>query len=460
MSDIILIDSDTDGPPAKRHKPGVLSSPEPVTVELLETSLASTSLDESDLLQLLTHQYVAIKNKSPTPTNFEHYKEVTRETRNFLKLHGTVPFLEKYLKETATSEDLIDLILTLGFLPRHLPASDDERLLGLIKLLHLAIKKVRMMRTRLSSFNTVDDVVDKILSAKRIVVITGAGISTSLGIPDFRSSKGFYSQLESLGLNDPQEVFDLGLFHADPLVFYLIAHMILPPENVYLPLHSFIKLLQMKGKLLRNYTQNIDNLESYAGIKPDLLIQCHGSFAGATCVTCKYSVKGEKIFGDIRNKQIPYCPKCTPKRKKLMKNDEAYMPESYGVLKPDITFFGEPLPKRFHDNIRQDLTQCDLLLSIGTSLKVAPVANIVEKIPEQVPQVLLNKDPIDHCNFDVSLLGYCDEVASYLVKKLEHHDKSWRIPHPKYDVIAGENGSNLQLNTIDADIGVYEISSV
>ncbi|KAK6455541.1 DHS-like NAD/FAD-binding domain-containing protein [Scheffersomyces xylosifermentans] len=379
------------------------------------------------------------------------------ETRRYLKQHGNLKFLEKFLPTAASSEDIIKLILQLGFIPRDLPSPTNANIMDLIRILNHAMIKVKSIRERLDTVKTIDDVLEQINKAKKILIITGAGISTSLGIPDFRSSKGFYSMVQHLGLSDPQEVFDLDIFHTDPSLFYSIAYMILPPEKIYSPLHSFITVLQKKGKLLRNYTQNIDNLESYAGVKAENLIQCHGSFATATCVTCKYQVKGEKIAPQIREKEIPYCPRCIKARKALLKkDDDAYIPESFGVFKPDITFFGEPLPKTFHDTIGKDLAECDLLISVGTSLKVAPVADIVDKVPESVPQILINKDPIDHCNFDVSLLGYCDDVASYLANRL---GDSWALPHEDYDTIRGTNpnGSNLELDLVDVDFREYQI---
>ncbi|KAK6197543.1 DHS-like NAD/FAD-binding domain-containing protein [Scheffersomyces amazonensis] len=392
--------------------------------------------------------------------------DLVAETRKYLKQHGTLKFLEKYLPTAASSEDILRLILKLGFFPRDIPSSalnndndeeNNENLMALIRILNRAMMKVKSIRNRLDNVKDINDVLRLLKTSKKILVITGAGISTSLGIPDFRSSQGFYNQLQHLGLSDPQEVFDLELFHTDPSLFYSIAYMILPPEKIYSPLHGFIKVLQSKGKLLRNYTQNIDNLESYAGISSSKLIQCHGSFATATCVTCNYQVKGETIFEQIRNKDIAYCPKCTKTRNQLLRDDEdVYISESFGVFKPDITFFGEPLPRAFHDSINQDLADCDLLISIGTSLKVAPVADIVDKVPPQVPQILINKDPINHCNFDVSLLGYCDDVASYLSNEL---GPTWDIDHEKYNKIRGVDplGSNLEVNLIDEEYREYEL---
>ncbi|KGU13150.1 NAD-dependent histone deacetylase SIR2 [Candida albicans P87] len=409
------------------------------------------------------------------------------ETRKYLKQNGTMKFLEKYLPTAASIENIIKLILQLGFVPKRKLNNglDENDIMEYIKILNHAIIKVKSIRERREDITTINDVLKLIENSKNIMVITGAGISTSLGIPDFRSSQGFYSMIQHLGLSDPQEVFDLDLFLNDPNIFYSIAHMILPPNQIYSPLHSFIKLLQDKNKLLRNYTQNIDNLESYAGIHKENLIQCHGSFATASCITCGYKVDGEIIFPEIKNKEIPYCPKCNEvkqsilkkekntksksKKKKKNKNKpyddddeeeeegETYFHESFGVMKPDITFFGEQLPENFKIAINQDINKVDLVLVIGTSLKVAPVADIVGKIPEHIPQILLNKDPINHCQFDVSLLGYCDDVASYIANEL---GESWDLPHPDYNKIRGEkNGENLSVQLLDSTLREYLISN-
>ena len=136
-------------------------------------------------------------------------------------------------------------------------------------------------------------------------------ISTSLGIPDFRSKEtGLYSQLQHLGLSDPQEVFDISTFREDPSIFYSVAKDILPSTKKFTPTHAFIRLLQEKGKLLTNFTQNIDNLEGHAGILPEKLIQCHGSFATASCVECNYKVRGEEIYRDLKAGRVPRCDRC------------------------------------------------------------------------------------------------------------------------------------------------------
>lgn len=387
-------------------------------------------------------------------------KSQCSSARLYLKSEGSMRFLDKYLPVAVGEEEILNLIILLGFVPKDLPHrntgnGNQGNIIQLIKTLQKAMNKVLGMRTKIGDFNSMAQVCAAINKALNILVLTGAGISTSLGIPDFRSSKGFYSKLGSLGLDDPQEVFDLEYFKEDPKIFYLIAHMILPPAAAYTPLHGFIRLLQDKGKLLRNYTQNIDNLELNVGILPEKLVQCHGLFATATCITCKYQTAGVNIYKQIREQEVPECPFCLKKRTKLLDLDDNRANIAlYGVMKPDITFFGEALPTQFHNTIKRDVEACDLLLCIGTLLKVAPVLEIVHRVPSDVPQILINKDMVLHCEFDVNLLGYCDDVVTYLCKLLGVRDHGWRINHPDFDKIAA---LDLECVDIDSGVGIYEI---
>ncbi len=136
-------------------------------------------------------------------------------------------------------------------------------------------------------------------------------ISTSLGIPDFRSKDtGFYSKLSASGISNPEDLFTLSTFDFDPKQFYSLAHDLLPPKGRFTPTHQFIRLLQDKGVLLRNYTQNIDNVEAAAGIAPDKMIHCHGSWATATCRICAKTVPGDVIFPNITRGEVAYCQYC------------------------------------------------------------------------------------------------------------------------------------------------------
>lgn len=331
--------------------------------------------------------------------------------------------------------------------PDFLEGQDDD---AYFSLLSYAFTRELKKRAKLTRYNTVDDAVALLKEKKNIIVLTGAGISTSLGIPDFRSAgTGLYSKLAHLGLNDPQEVFDLSVFRQDPTIFYSVAKDILPSEDRYTPTHQFIRMLQERGKLLTNYTQNIDNLESKAGILPEKLVQCHGSFATASCVKCGEKVVGDSIFAEIKAGKIPRCRKCpsgqsrsqsrkrktanssNSKRRRDFDRDSNSDSEfdlvssSAGVMKPDIIFFGEPLPDEFSQRLTQhDVDRVDLVIVIGTSLKVAPVSEVVPYLPSHIPQIYISREAIGHNNFDIDLLGDCDVVVAELCRRA-----GWELGH-------------------------------
>lgn len=339
--------------------------------------------------------------------------------------------------------------------PAFLEGAADDSYYG---LLSLAMTRELSKRAKLTKYNTIDDAVHLLKEAKNIIVLTGAGISTSLGIPDFRSKGiGLYSKLQHLGLNDPQEVFDITIFRQDPTIFYSVARDILPSNTRFSPTHAFIALLQNKGKLLTNYSQNIDNLEAKAGITPDKLVQCHGSFATATCVKCGHKVVGDTLFPEIKAGKIPRCRNCTQSvrgangggggsRKRKVNKDgterkvrrrhgdfdsnsdsefDVPLGANVGVMKPDITFFGEPLPDEFNKRLTEhDRDLVDLVIVIGTSLKVAPVSEVVPFLPPNIPQIYISRTPVSHVNFDIDLLGDCDVVVSELCRRA-----GWDLSH-------------------------------
>ncbi|RKO95511.1 SIR2-domain-containing protein, partial [Caulochytrium protostelioides] len=119
----------------------------------------------------------------------------------------------------------------------------------------------------------------------RIVVLSGAGISTAAGIPDFRTpGTGLYANLAKYRLPAPEAIFDLNYFRMRPDAFWTLARELDPSRYVPTYTHFFIRALHEQGWLLRNYTQNIDMLERKAGIPEDLLVEAHGTFATARCL--------------------------------------------------------------------------------------------------------------------------------------------------------------------------------
>ncbi|XP_066478120.1 NAD-dependent protein deacetylase sirtuin-1 [Tiliqua scincoides] len=260
-------------------------------------------------------------------------------------------------------------------------------------------------RKKRKDINTIEDAVKLLQECKKIIVLTGAGVSVSCGIPDFRSRDGIYARLavDFPDLPDPQAMFDIEYFRKDPRPFFKFAKEIYPGQFQPSLCHKFIALMDKERKLLRNYTQNIDTLEQVAGIQR--IIQCHGSFATASCLICKYKVDCEAIRGDIFNQVVPRCPRCPPD-------------EPLAIMKPEIVFFGENLPEQFHRAMKYDKDEADLLIVIGSSLKVRPVALIPSSIPHEVPQILINREPLPHLHFDVELLGDCDVIINELCHRL------------------------------------------
>lgn len=134
-------------------------------------------------------------------------------------------------------------------------------------------------------------------------------ISTNLGIPDFRSKRtGFYAQMREKGFDSPEDIFDIHTFDTDPSPFYQYSGQTLPAPGKTTPTHAFIKMLYDRGRLLTNYTQNIDNLESSIGLPKEKVIQCHGSWATFTCRKCNFTAPGERFFDAVREQRVAYCP--------------------------------------------------------------------------------------------------------------------------------------------------------
>lgn len=313
-----------------------------------------------------------------------------------------------------------EILNHLGADPSDIPIHVDD--LTLWKII-VNMMSVPPRRSKLRNINTLQDVVGLIRNCSRIIVLTGAGVSVSCGIPDFRSRDGIYSRLavDFPDLPDPQAMFDINYFSQDPRPFFKFAREIYPGQFKPSACHRFIKQIEDHGKLLRNYSQNIDTLEHVAGIKN--VIECHGSFSNASCTRCKHRVTAEEIREDIMQQKIPLCPKCFHSGLSESCSVEGGSTDygslfNKGIMKPDIVFFGEGLPEAFHDAMAADKDNCDLLIVIGSSLKVRPVALIPNSIPAHIPQILINREPLPHLRFDVELLGDGDVIISQLCQLL------------------------------------------
>ncbi|KAH9987152.1 DHS-like NAD/FAD-binding domain-containing protein [Russula compacta] len=314
----------------------------------------------------------------------------------------------------------------------------------LVYFLQVVLSGELQLRERLSQYSTVQDAVKLITSSRCILILTGAGISVSCGIPDFRSRNGLYATLRENGeydLDDPQQMFDIQYFKENPSVFYSFARQIYPSNFSPSPSHRFIKLIEGNGQvsISDNYTQNIDTLETIVGVRN--VLQCHGSFATASCLECRIRVPGEVIEQEIMQGEVPLCKSCGDsgrvsrkatdsmrKRSRKQDSDDEEDDPLFPpwIMKPDITFFGEKLTDNFEECLERDREKADLLLIIGTSLKVAPVSDIITHMPHSVPQILINKTPVTHINPDIILLGDADGIIEHLCEKL-----GWTLPPAK-----------------------------
>jgi NAD+-dependent protein deacetylase sirtuin 1 len=324
-----------------------------------------------------------------------------------------------------------------------------------------------VQREKQLDFNTLEQCIDMIDKAQNIIVLTGAGCSVSCGIPDFRSRDGVYARLrvDFPDLPDPQAMFDILYFDHDPRPFFKFAKEIYPGQFKPSLSHKFIKKIEDHGKLLRNYTQNIDTLEMAANIKNAIL--CHGSFATASCTVCKLKVDSEFIREKIFNQEIPYCEKCKSNNE-LEQNgtaEEEATSSSFGntrrtgILKPDIVFFGEGLPEVYHESINEDKLKCDLLIVIGSSLKVKPVANIPHLLPAHVPQILINRESLKHMNFDVELLGDCDGIVNELLLRLDEKCKKTGTSDQEWSNICSRKEMLTQISDQEAEELFFNNSS-
>jgi len=266
-----------------------------------------------------------------------------------------------------------------------------------------------------------DGIVDYIKSgkAKNIITMAGAGISTSAGIPDFRTpGTGLYDNLQKYELPNPMSIFDIRFFKENPKPFFTLAKELYPGNFDPTASHYFIKLLEKKSLLLRHFTQNIDTLERVAGIGDDKIVEAHGAFHEGHCIKCRKEFSQEWI-------------------KKLIFNDETPTCDCGGYVKPDIVFFGENLPERFYDCMQTDFVKCDLLIILGTSLVVQPFASLIDRVGQDCPRLLINMEKagvssrLDQVlggrglqldspgNYrDVSWLGDCDQGCKKLAEGL------------------------------------------
>jgi len=226
----------------------------------------------------------------------------------------------------------------------------------------------------------VRELVEAIRNAKCVGCLTGAGVSTLCGIPDFRGPQGLYKN------PDAERIFDIDWFDRDPSVYYRgCAELVYGLDRFEPgPVHKALKHLEDLGKLAGIATQNIDMLHQKAGSSN--VFEVHGSPIFHHCRRCG----DEKSFGQILammrgssfqvsrfslEESITQQPET---RNAKQETDQTFVPRCKcgGAYKPDITFFGEALPEAAFTSAQSLAIRSDVFLVLGTSLTVFPAAGL------------------------------------------------------------------------------------
>lgn len=205
--------------------------------------------------------------------------------------------------------------------------------------------------------------------AKYAVVLTGAGISTPSGIPDFRSEgTGLWSR------DEPLEVASLSTFRTTPERFFVwfrpLASQIFNARPN--PAHFALAELEKAGRIQSIITQNIDALHYKAGSRN--VIEMHGTMRTLSCAQCFQKAEAKDYLqAFVEQGELPRCPDCN------------------GLMKPDVILFGEQLPQKAWYDAQRESRRCDLMLVAGSSLEVLPVAGLpMQAIDRGSHLVILN----------------------------------------------------------------------
>jgi len=184
------------------------------------------------------------------------------------------------------------------------------------------------------------------------IVLTGAGVSTESGIPDFRSATGIWADV------DPFEVASIQAFRRDPARVWGFYRERIDLLRAAEPNAAHVALaeLERRGFVRAVVTQNIDTLHSRAGSSD--VVEVHGSIRSAECLSCLWVEPAEAVLEQLDESAVPACPRCG------------------GALKPGVVLFGEVLPAAAMERATQLAREAQLVVVVGSSLEVWPVAGL------------------------------------------------------------------------------------
>lgn len=247
------------------------------------------------------------------------------------------------------------------------------------------------------SRDTIQIACEMIKNSNNTWVLTGVGMSTESGIPDFRSSSsGLWEKI------DPMEALSSAILYDEPHRFYEVGYGLLTGMSDFEPNQGHIILanLEKLGLIKGIITQNIDNLHIRAGSKK--VLEVHGNTRSGSCISCGDQVDLKILTYKISNNEIP--PKCK---------------QCEGILRPDVVLFGDKLPEDFNE-AWELVSDCELLIVIGSSLTVSPV-NYLPQIASKVIIINLDSTPFDRYA-DIVIRGKSSSILNEIFNTIGNEE--------------------------------------
>jgi NAD-dependent deacetylase len=243
-------------------------------------------------------------------------------------------------------------------------------------------------------YKKIDRMAELFRNSHNTVVVTGAGISTEAGIPDFRGENGVYT---IVGEDRAMKIINIDAFRRDPEGFYTFyrQYLMFPPVEPS-KAHYMLAQLEKKGFIRAIVTQNIDNLHQKAGSKR--VIPIHGTADRFICTKCRSVYNSEYVE---KSENVPVCEKCG------------------GILKPDVVLFGEQIYN--YADAHEAIVNAKLLVVIGSSLTVYPLAGFVKEFSTFYQDlIILNKSrtQLDHAALVKLDSGNTGDVLEEIYKRL------------------------------------------
>ena len=277
---------------------------------------------------------------------------------------------------------------------------------------------------------------------KNIIFMVGAGISTTAGIPDFRSETGLFKQLQDkYGMKSPEEFFMKKTFLEKPELFYEFCKIFDLSSIKPTLTHKFMNYLMSKNIVKYVFTQNIDGLELKANIPPEKIIFAHGTFTKGHCPQCKIPVDINKINKGIEEGFVVRCDICG------------------GPCKPNVVFYGEDLGEEFYQRIKES-ENFDLVFVMGTSMQVYPFAEIPRLMKTSAWKVVFNRDKVGRFLYSflfsntLFIQGTTDDSIKKFLKDVELLDdfKNFvKINYGDDNIDTNENIKMLEVNKMEVE---------